>query len=53
MKRIKIAHTILIIYDLIILPLRIVRLILEWWNEHIGNALVQYLYYWVKKEEKK
>lgn len=47
MTREKIAYLIVILYDLIILPFRIVRLLLNWWNERIGQAIVNYLAYWV------
>jgi len=40
--------SIAIIYDVVVLPLRIVRLVLDWWKENISDYIFQGLALWVK-----
>lgn len=51
MTRKQIAFTIVIVYDIIILPFRIIRLFLDWWNENVGGALTSYLADWTTNKE--
>lgn len=51
MTRKHIANTIVIVYDIIILPFRIIRLFLDWWNDNVGYALTSYLADWVTNKE--
>ena len=51
MKRRTIARTIVIAYDIVTIPFRVIRLFLEWWKDTVGWAIVSYLADWAKKED--